>query len=82
MAYGWHNDAMGSGWLVLMVVGMLAFLAVFVIGGVLLVRHYGQRPSDPGASGSAIDILQQRFARGEISEEEYTRGLALLKGES
>ena len=82
MAYGWHNDAMGSGWWVLMVIGMLAFLAVFVIGGVLLVRHYSQLPSNPGASNSAIDILKQRFARGEISEEEYTRSLALLKGES
>jgi putative membrane protein len=82
MRYGWHNDAMSSGWWVLMVVGMFAFLAVFVIGAVLLVRHYGQSSSGPGASNSAIDILQQRFARGEISEEEYTRTLELLKGQS
>ena len=81
MGYGWHNDAMGSGWWVLMVIGMLAFLVVFVVGAFLLVRHYGQPPSDPGTSNSAIDILQQRFARGEISEEEYTRGLALLRGQ-
>ena len=72
MAYGWHNDAMGSGWWVLMVVGMLAFLAVFVIGGVLLVRHYSQLPSDPGASNSAIDILKQRFARGAVSYTHLT----------
>ena len=82
MRYGWHNDAMGSGWWVLMVVGMLIFLAVFVIGGVVLVRHYSQLPSNPGASNPAVEILQQRFARGEISEEEYTRNLALLKGQS
>jgi putative membrane protein len=82
MRYGWHNDTMGSGWWVLMVVGMLVFLAVFVIGGVLLTRHYSQLPGKPGASNPAVEILQQRFARGEISEEEYTRNLALLKGQS
>ena len=82
MGYGWHNDAMGSGWWILMVVGMLVFLTVFVVGGVLLVRHYSQQPGNSGTSNLAIEILQQRFARGEISEEEYTRNLALLKGQS
>lgn len=82
MGYGWHNDAMSSGWWVVMVVGMLIFLAIFVVGGVFLVRHYSQPPGDAGTSNSAIDILQQRFARGELSEEEYTRSLALLKGQS
>jgi putative membrane protein len=67
---------------VLMVVGMLVFLTVFVIGAVVLVRHSSQPPSGPGGSNLGIDILQQRFARGEISEEEYTRTLALLRGQS
>ncbi len=79
MGYGWHNGTMGGGWWVLMVIGMVIFFAVFVVGAVLLVRHYGQPHSEIGASNSAIDILQQRFAQGEISEEEYTRSLALLK---
>ncbi len=82
MGYGWHNDAMGSGWWVLVMVGMFAFLAVFVIGAVLLVRHYGQPHNDHRVGTSAIEILQQRFARGELSEEEYTRNLELLKGQS
>jgi hypothetical protein len=47
MGNGWHNDAMGSGWWVPMVVGMLVFLTVFVIGAVLLVRHSSQPPSGP-----------------------------------
>lgn len=81
MGYGWHNDAMGSGWWVLMVVGMLLFLAVFVIGAVLLVRHYGPPAGEAGSSSSAIDIAKLRFARGEISEEEYKRTLELLKGQ-
>ncbi len=82
MGYGWHNNAMGSGWWVLMAVGMLVFLALFVIGAVLLIRHYSQPAGNPGASNPAFDILKLRFARGEISEEEYTRTLELLKGKS
>jgi len=65
-----------------MVTGMIAFLTVFVVGGVMLARHYSQQPSNPRASSSAVDILQQRFARGEISDEEYSRSMGLLKGES
>lgn len=31
------------------------------------------------AANPAIDILRERFARGEVSEEEFTRRLAMLK---
>ncbi len=31
------------------------------------------------SSSAAIDILKERFARGDVSEEEYARRLALLK---
>ena len=83
MGYGWHNEAMGSGWWVLMAIGMFVFLAAFVIGGVLLVRRTERPPVAASATApSAIDILQQRFARGEMSEEEYTRAMTLLKGTS
>ena len=38
----------------------------------------------PGTTSSsaatpAIDILRERFARGEVSEEEFTRRLSMLK---
>lgn len=82
MGYGWHDNAMGSGWWVLMVAGKLLFLAVLVTGAVLLVRHYGPPAGEAGSSNSPIDILKLRFARGEISEEEYTRTSELLKGQA
>ncbi|MBW4029781.1 MAG: hypothetical protein HIU57_03765 [Acidobacteria bacterium] len=31
------------------------------------------------AASPAIDVLKERFARGEVSEEEFTRRLTLLK---
>jgi putative membrane protein len=82
MGYGWHSDSMGSGWWVLMVIGMLSFLAVFVVGAVLLVRHSNQPHSNNGVQNSAVDILQQRFAHGDVSEEEYARTLTLLRDQS
>lgn len=41
---------------------------------------HGARPvTTQVAANPAIDILRERFAKGEVSEEEYTRRLALLK---
>jgi putative membrane protein len=93
MTYGWHNNGMGAGWWALMAFGMIVFWAAVVIGGVYLIRHYrsgpggiSPRPGDggphsPTSPSSAVDILKERFAKGELTEEEYTRRLSLLKDE-
>lgn len=36
-------------------------------------------PTATTATTAAIDVLKERFARGEVSEEEFTRRLTLLK---
>jgi len=82
MMYGWYNQGMGGGWWIVMIFGMVAFWTILVFGIVYLVRHNGHvhaganftSPTNP-----AIDILRERFARGEMNEEEYKRRLALLK---
>lgn len=82
MGYGWYNQGMGGGWWVLMMIGMVVFWAIFVIGIVALLRHYGPRRGEAAArssTSSAIDILKERFARGELTEEEYTRRRKLLE---
>ncbi|MFJ5901901.1 SHOCT domain-containing protein [Streptomyces sp. NPDC093064] len=52
----------------------------------LTAPHRGHQPGPPSASdepgwGSrrAEDLLAERFARGEIDDEEYKRRLALLR---
>jgi len=84
MMYGWQYQGTDGGWWIVMMIGMVLFWAILVIGLVALLRH--NRPTPPHVSASstaaAVAILQERFARGELTEEEYTRRLAILKESS
>lgn len=76
---GWYG---GSGWGIgawmAMGVGMVVFWGLVILVVVALVRgssrSRGHRtpPMPPSAAGyTAIDYLDDRFARGEITQEEY-----------
>jgi putative membrane protein len=61
-------------------VGWLLFLAFIGFLAYLLVRHLTEsRGARPGRA-SAEDVLAERFARGEIDEDEYRRRRDLLRG--
>jgi putative membrane protein len=89
---GWGDDFMwgmhdGPGWGGWLVMGLLTLLLVgLVVGLVLLaVRSAGARPGAPGqpagrGPGPAEHLLDERFARGEIDEEEYLRRREVLRG--
>jgi len=82
--YGWSDQGTGGGWLVMMMLGMLLFAAILAFGLVALWRNSrsGSESTTTPSGASAIAILQERFARGELTEEEYLRRLAMLKGQS
>ena len=63
------DDHMGRGWWWVMGVGWLVFLGLIVVLVVLLTRQHGASPPRRGAH----DVLDERFARGEIDEDEYRR---------
>ena len=67
---GWSWWAFG-----LMLVGMIVFWGLVIWGIVWIVRS--SRRSD---DGSPERVLAERFARGEIDEEEYRRRLDVLLG--
>ena len=76
----WGNGISGWG-MTLMTIGNLLFWGLAIAGIVLLVR-YTARGTQSAASTSQPatpqDVLADRFARGEIDDEEYTRRLKVL----
>jgi putative membrane protein len=72
----WHHGAWGAGAWFGAGLMMLVFWAVVIGGIVLLVRSLtargGSSENRPPAD-EARRILDERFARGEITEEEYLR---------
>jgi putative membrane protein len=83
-----HGGMMGGGmmaamgiWVFLVIATLLAILIFSVLGSVWLVRRLRQ---DVGGSAvsrnsdSAHDTLRQRYAAGEIDDDEYERRLSTL----
>ena len=63
------DGMMGCG---VMAVVWLLFAVLLVVGVVVLVRALTDRGAGTGSRGpSAIEILEERFARGEIDREEF-----------
>ncbi len=88
--WGWGN-AWGDAGAALMLLVMLVAVALIAVGIVLLVRGTSGRdllpPSQPqgrppGTGGqSALHVLEERYARGEIEREDFMqRKLDLLEG--
>jgi len=80
-----HNGSYGGGgigwggWLV-MVMMMVVFWGAIAWVLVTLIRNSGSRQHDaPPAGSDALKILDERFARGEIDDEEYQRRRAVLR---
>jgi putative membrane protein len=74
--YWWGDMPYGGGGAVLMIASMLLFWGGLITTGILLTRHRGRRA---GAwPGTPRRLLDERYARGEIDEEEYRRRREVL----
>lgn len=75
---GWRTGMHGfSGGVV-----MILFCVLLIIGIVYLVRNISNTSSDSNKrqrEDNAINIARERYARGEISKEEYERIIEDLK---
>jgi putative membrane protein len=79
---GWHHDGWGPGAWIAMGLTMLAFWGLVVAVVVYVIRNVGHGPSGHAAAAGgdeALRILDERFARGEIDSDEYTRRRELLR---
>ena len=76
---GFMDNHMGAGWWWVMGLGWLVFLALIATVVVFFVRQSRERGFG-GASRGANEVLADRFARGEIDEDEYRRRRDALRG--
>ncbi len=73
MPYGWHDGGWGVLWMVLSWTVIVAIV-------IFIVRAFSQPSTGPSSrERDPLQILDERFARGEISEEEYRERKRVLQ---
>jgi putative membrane protein len=76
MGYGWHGWYFGP-------IMMIVFISLAVVVVATLLRWLGGQSHSPPPYAppmkSPLDILKERFARGEIDKEEYEERRRLLE---
>lgn len=76
----WPDGGLNGWGGVAMTISMLLFWGLLILGAVLLVRALNRPPTSaaPEPRPSPQQVLTDRFARGEIDEDEYRRRLDAL----
>ena len=70
----WGDAGFGWGWgMGFGMISMVLFWVLIILGIVVLVRWVGGSSASSGtpASKTALDILNERYARGEIEKPEF-----------
>ena len=76
----WPNTMGGLfwGWNIAGMIFIFIFIVAIIVGIILLIVWLVKRASYSGEGssvkgGNALDILKERYARGEITKEEYEK---------
>ncbi len=69
-----HGGGPGPWWPVFPILWFLFWAAIIVTAIVLWRRHRHERPAQ-----SALSVLADEFARGNITEDEYEQRLSVLR---
>lgn len=70
MMWGWGMGLGGWLWMaggLILVIGII----VLVVAAIACLGRFGERRSNDSTHPEPIDILRERFARGEITEDEF-----------
>lgn len=69
----WWNHGAGAGGWIVMTLGMVVFWSILVFGVVAIFRGTRDAGSASGRTPrrDPMEILDERFARGEIDADEY-----------
>jgi putative membrane protein len=74
----WYGNGMGGWVFALMLASNVLFWGLIVFGVVALVRYRARGDRVAGPRLTPEELLAERFARGEIDEQEYNRRLDTL----
>lgn len=75
----WHVNGMGFGQFPFMFIYPLLIIALLVLGVVWLVRSLRSDATPPAADDTPRRILAERYARGELTDDEYRARLTTLR---
>ncbi len=77
MMGGSMGGMMGAG--MIMMLGMLALWTLLIVALVLMLQRFLTGRGSSARSTTGLEVLQQRYARGELDREEYERYVADLR---
>jgi len=77
---GWGgNGASPLGWIVMVVFSVLVIAGVALLA-IRVFRQAGPLALSTGGTASALDIVRERYARGEITREQFDQMRHDLEG--
>jgi len=80
----WGDYGMGWGWGFFGVVHMVLWWVLIILGIVVLVKWlavgFGPSRVGPAIESRALEVLKERYARGEIGKEEFEQKKRDLQG--
>lgn len=76
----WHMHSGWGWWMVFGWIWTIAFWVILIWGVQALVRGGRRRPEPPPAEPSPLEILERRYARGELSDEQFEQMRDRLRG--
>jgi putative membrane protein len=69
MWWGWNNWGWGMG--LMMFLGVIFWAGIITLIVWVITRLTRRQPDARGANPSPLDIARERYARGEITREQY-----------
>jgi putative membrane protein len=78
--WGMHDNDIGTGWWIVMMLGMVLFWGLVILGVIWLVREVGGPRRHAGGPDDPLAILDRRLAEGTITVKEYEQRRKVLSG--